>query len=156
MPSYIELDKQSTFPSSSDVSKLIFGVNTSNEATLTDSNGTTYNFGTGSTNNLNYQTYDIDLSLGTYSILGTGVYRILTGDDTNTNTIDLPDPSGSVGGTIILINNDTVGNQAAYFGGSYYPISLGTTTGPAGISYPSIFILYSINNEWRGGGLASI
>jgi hypothetical protein len=154
MPSYIELDKQSTFPSSSDVGKLIFGVNTSNEATLTDSNGTTYNFGSGSTNN--YQTYDIDLPLGTYSITGTGVYRIFRGDNSNTNTINLPDPSGLVGGTIILINNDTSSNESATFGGSYLPFSLGSSTSPSSIVYDDIFILYSINNEWRGGKLAGL
>lgn len=156
MPSYIELDKQSTFPSSSDAGKLIFGVNTSNEATLTDSNGTTYNFGTGSTNNLNYQTYDIDLSLGTYSISGTGVYRISRGDNTSTNTINLPDPLSLVGGTIVLINNDTSGNETATFGGSYLPYSLGSSSNSSSIGYNNIFILYSINNEWRGGRMSSL
>jgi hypothetical protein len=156
MPSYIELDKQSTFPSSSDVGKLIFGVNTSNEATLTDSNGTTYNFGTGSTNNLNYQTYDIDLQLGTYSISDVGVYRISRGDNSNTNTINLPDPGSLVGGTIILINNDTSSNETANFGGSYLPYSLGSNSNSSSISFDNIFILYSINNEWRGGKLAGL
>jgi hypothetical protein len=156
MPSYIELDKQSSFPSSSDVSKLIFGVNTSNEATLTDSNGTTYNFGTGTTNNLNYQTYNIDLATAAYSISGTGVYRISRGDNTSTNTINLPDPSGLIGGVIILINNDTSGNQTATFGGSYLPYSLGSNSSSSSISYDNIFILYSINNEWRGGKLAGL
>ena len=154
MPSYIELDKQSSFPSSSDVSKLIFGVNTSNEATLTDSNGTTYNFGSGST--IDYQTYEIDLLAGTYSILGTGVYRISRGDNSSTNTINLPDPSSFVGGTIILINNDTVANESATFGGSYLPFSLGSNSNPSSIGYDNIFILYSINNEWRGGRMSSL
>jgi len=49
MPSYIELDKQGSFPPSSDISKLIFGVNTNNNATLTDVNGQTTIIGGGGT-----------------------------------------------------------------------------------------------------------
>lgn len=41
MPSYIELDKQLTIPASSDVSKIILGVNTSNALTLTNNLGVT-------------------------------------------------------------------------------------------------------------------
>jgi hypothetical protein len=47
MPSYIELDKQASFPASSDVGKLIFGVNTSNQAALTDVSGNTTIIGSG-------------------------------------------------------------------------------------------------------------
>ena len=41
MPSYIELDKQGSFPPSSDVGKVIFGVATNGSATLTNVNGET-------------------------------------------------------------------------------------------------------------------
>ena len=49
MPSYIELDKQSTFPASSNSGKLIFGVNTSNQVTLTNFSGVTTDIGGGGT-----------------------------------------------------------------------------------------------------------
>ena len=57
MPSYIELDKQSSFPPSSNVGKVIFGINSSGEVILKNSDGTTNNFGPGSTNNLSINTY---------------------------------------------------------------------------------------------------
>jgi hypothetical protein len=47
MPSYIELDKQGSFPPSSNIGKLIFGVNTSGDATLTNVNGVTSVIGGG-------------------------------------------------------------------------------------------------------------
>ena len=49
MPSYIELDKQASFPASSNVGKLILGVSTSNEVTITNSEGTTSVVGGGGT-----------------------------------------------------------------------------------------------------------
>ena len=48
MPSYVELDKQSSFPASSNSGKLIFGVTTSDQAALTDYNGVTTIIGGGS------------------------------------------------------------------------------------------------------------
>lgn len=151
MPSYIELDKQSSFPSSGDAGKMIFGVNTSNQATLTDSNGTTYNFGTGVTNS---QTFDVDLSLGSYTMLGTGIYRVTTGDNALIpNTLDFPDPSLSVGGTIVVINNDTVNNFPAALGGSYIPFNVGGTLNVGQVDYPDIGVFYSIGGSWRGGKL---
>lgn len=47
MPSYIELDKQGNFPSSSNAGKVIFGVNASGEATITDNVGNTTIINTG-------------------------------------------------------------------------------------------------------------
>ncbi len=44
MPSYIELDQNTTFPSASAAGKLVFGVNPSNEVVLVDSNGVTSSF----------------------------------------------------------------------------------------------------------------
>lgn len=43
MPSYIELDKQATFPASSDVSKVILGINTNNVLQITSSDGQSIN-----------------------------------------------------------------------------------------------------------------
>ena len=54
MPSYIELDKQLSFPASSNVGKLILGVNSSEKATLTDSAGVTTVIGGGE---LPYKSY---------------------------------------------------------------------------------------------------
>ena len=48
MPSYIELDKQASLPAASNTGKVVFGINTAGEPEFTDSNGNTYNFGTGS------------------------------------------------------------------------------------------------------------
>jgi hypothetical protein len=53
MPSYIELDKQASFPPSSNIGKLIFGVNTSGDATLTNVNGVTSVIGGGGGNTCN-------------------------------------------------------------------------------------------------------
>lgn len=47
MPSYIELNKNASFSASSDVSKLVFGVNTNNKAALTDHLGNTVEIGGG-------------------------------------------------------------------------------------------------------------
>ena len=41
MPSYIELDKQATFPPSSNMGKIILGINTGGVLVLSDSNGNT-------------------------------------------------------------------------------------------------------------------
>jgi hypothetical protein len=43
MPSYIELDKQASFPASSDVSKIILGINTNNVLQITNNNGQSFN-----------------------------------------------------------------------------------------------------------------
>ena len=43
MPSYIELDKQASFPASSDVSKIILGINTNNVLQITSSDGQSVN-----------------------------------------------------------------------------------------------------------------
>ena len=42
MPSYIELDKNGSFPSSSNVGRVVLGVNTSGEIVTTDNNGLTH------------------------------------------------------------------------------------------------------------------
>lgn len=47
MPSYIELDKQASFPPSSNVGKMIFGVKTNQKAALTDHLGNTTEIGGG-------------------------------------------------------------------------------------------------------------
>ena len=47
MPSYIELDKQASFPPSSNVGKMIFGVKTNEKAALTDHLGNTTEIGGG-------------------------------------------------------------------------------------------------------------
>ncbi len=49
MPSYIELNKNSSFPASSNSGKLIFGVNTNDKAALTDHLGNTVEIGGGGT-----------------------------------------------------------------------------------------------------------
>lgn len=41
MPSYIEFDKESSFPSSSNISKVIFGINSTGQAVVVDSSGNT-------------------------------------------------------------------------------------------------------------------
>ena len=61
MPSYIELDKQSSFPNSSNTGKVIFGINSSGEVVLTNSDGTTNNFGSGSSSSTN-------LSINTFTM----------------------------------------------------------------------------------------
>lgn len=48
MPSYIEIDKQGTFPASSNVGKVILGVNTNNNIVITDVSGNTTQAGGGS------------------------------------------------------------------------------------------------------------
>jgi hypothetical protein len=45
MPSFIELDSQSSFSASSNVGRVVFGVNTNNQAVLTDSSGVTTTIG---------------------------------------------------------------------------------------------------------------
>ena len=60
MSSYIELDKQSSFPSATNTGKIVFGVSTSGEPKFTDSTGNSYTFGTGSlytTASLPYKEY---------------------------------------------------------------------------------------------------
>lgn len=47
MPSYIELDKQASFPPSSNVGKMIFGITTNSKASLTDVSGNTVEIGGG-------------------------------------------------------------------------------------------------------------
>ncbi len=47
MPSYIELDKQSSFPPSSNVGKMIFGIKTNEKAALTNHLGQTIEIGGG-------------------------------------------------------------------------------------------------------------
>jgi hypothetical protein len=47
MPSYIEIDQNVTFPSSSGAGKVIFGVNANKEATITDNTGATTVIGSG-------------------------------------------------------------------------------------------------------------
>jgi uncharacterized delta-60 repeat protein len=54
MPNYIELDKQASFPASSNVGKLILGVNTNGYVTTTNSNGVTNIVGAGSVPYLEY------------------------------------------------------------------------------------------------------
>jgi hypothetical protein len=49
MPSYIELDKQGSFPPSSNVGKVILGVNSSGNVTLTNESGTTTPVGSNGT-----------------------------------------------------------------------------------------------------------
>lgn len=49
MPSYIELDKQGSFPPSSNSGKVIFGVDNSGNVTITDVSGTTNPIGGGGT-----------------------------------------------------------------------------------------------------------
>ena len=43
MPSYIELDKQSSFPAASNVGKVILGISSSGAICVTNSDGTTSN-----------------------------------------------------------------------------------------------------------------
>jgi hypothetical protein len=47
MPSYIEIDKQASFPPSSNIGKLVFGFNTSEQACITDNLGNTSVIGGG-------------------------------------------------------------------------------------------------------------
>jgi len=100
--------------------------------------------------------YEVDLSIGNFEMTGTGIYRISRGDNGASNLLSFPDPSLFIGGSIILINNDTTGNENAYFGGSFLPYSLGGNTQPSRVGFDTISIFYSINNEWRGGYLSAV
>ena len=48
MPTYIELDKQTSLPSAVNAAKAVFGINSLGEPELKYNNGDTYNYGTGS------------------------------------------------------------------------------------------------------------
>jgi uncharacterized delta-60 repeat protein len=54
MPGYIELDKQASFPPSSNVGKVILGVKSNNDVTITNSDGVTTTIGGGSLPYLDY------------------------------------------------------------------------------------------------------
>ncbi len=65
MPSYIELDKQASFPASSDVSKVILGINDNNVLQITNSDGQSANASP------TYKVYTaLLIQFGTSNILG--------------------------------------------------------------------------------------
>ena len=74
MPSYIELDKQALFPSSSNAGKVIFGVDNSGQATITDSAGQTIPVGGGGS-----------INTGSFATTGSNTF---TGNQTISGSID--------------------------------------------------------------------
>jgi hypothetical protein len=148
MPNYIELDKQASFPNSTNVGKLVFGVTTSNELLLTDSSGTTYNFGSGATTDLSYQTFDdIDLNSGDFVISGSGIYRVTV---STPNALFFPNPTLSDGGTIIVMNSDPSNSMNLNADdGDWLPF--GATSGKyTSLPQNTVATFYSIGGKWRG------
>ena len=169
MPSYIELDKQGSFPASSDISKIILGINSGGALTLTDDTGNTslngspagnigeiqYHSSSGAFGATSMLTYDeatstlvatgsftgsfagyftgaasqdtftgIDISSGTYTINGSGVYEITVA---TTNELTFPDPTTLNGQTITIINTDA-GNDITLTSNTYQPYQAGDST----------------------------
>jgi hypothetical protein len=79
MPSYIELDKQALFPSASNAGKVIFGVDTSGQATLTNSAGQTTPVGGGGS-----------IDTGSFATTGSNTF---IGNQTISGSIDFGDGS---------------------------------------------------------------
>lgn len=105
MPSYIELDKQALFPSSSNVGKLILGVSSSGQATLTDSDGITTPIGGGGS---------IDTS--SFATTGSNTFignQVITGSVTSTQGFIKP----GAGSQYLLAD----GSTTAGTGGSPFP-----------------------------------
>ena len=85
MPSYIELNKQSTFPSSSNVGNLIFGVNTSGQATFTDSSGNTTTIG-GNASLITLTKSNADILISSSALIPSQYYLITSASSLYGNT----------------------------------------------------------------------
>jgi len=146
MPSYIELDKNASVPPSSDVSKLIISLNTLGQLVVTDNNGSS-SFPTFTTASPTYP--DIDLSSGSYTISGGGIYEIV---NASTNELFFPDPTTLTGQTITIINSDG-SNSININSNGFQPYEKGSNTQYSTIGIYEQFIFMAIKDKWRGGFL---
>jgi len=121
MPSYIELDKQSSFPASSNSGKVILGINNSNQLQVTNSSGQSIGV-TG----LPYQ-----------------VYTALLTQSGGDNSLYYTDPSEGPGLTIGVTYSITDGIQ-----GDDDFTNVGA---PSGETYPIFVATGTTPNKWENG-----
>jgi hypothetical protein len=142
MPSYIELDKNASVPASSDVSKLILSLNSLGQLVVTNSTGNSSFPITG------LFTYpDIDLSSGSYTISGGGVYEIV---NASSGALVFPDPTSLTGQTITVINSDGSNNITINNNG-FQPYNRGSGSQISNIKTLEQFQFVAIKDKWRGG-----
>jgi hypothetical protein len=160
MPSYIELDKQSTLPSSSNTGKVIFGINTSGEIVTVDDNGVVttsyippYKVFTAlltQSGGDDIQYINWDDNLNTLTI---GVTYTITGNDDNSNFIPNGAPNNNVGTSFIATSSivawgtgNTGDNQVSYNTGAPVATVLENTIGNIWFTYDGVGT-YFINSN---------
>jgi hypothetical protein len=142
MPSYIELDKNASVPASSNVSKLILSLNSLGQLVVTNSTGNSSFPITG------LFTYpDINLSSGSYTISGGGVYEIV---NANSGELYFPDPTSLTGQTITVINSD-VSNNININNNGFQPYQMGGGTQFSQLTTGVQYQFVAIKDKWRGG-----
>jgi hypothetical protein len=142
MPSYIELDKNASVPASSNVSKLILSLNSLGQLVVTNSTGNSSFPITG------LFTYpDIDLSSGSYTISGGGVYEI---SNATGNELFFPDPTSLTGQTITVINSDG-SNEITINNNGFQPYGRGSGTQISSVAATEQYQFVAIKDKWRGG-----
>jgi len=142
MPSYIELDKNASVPASSDASKLIISLNSIGQLVVTNSTGNSSFPITG------LFTYpDINLSSGSYTISGGGVYEIV---NANSGELYFPDPTSLTGQTITVINSDG-GTSIAINDNGFRPYDKGSGSRISSVAATEQYQFVAIKDKWRGG-----
>jgi hypothetical protein len=103
MPSYIEIDKQASFPSASNAGKVIFGVNTSGNVVTVNENGTISDY---STSNISIISNTISSSVLSIDLDSSTLHKITLAGD---GEIQLNNPV--TGSKYTLVIKQTVGGE---------------------------------------------
>lgn len=99
------------------------------------------------TQNVNSNTFIVDLSEGDYTMTSEGIYEFY---NCVGNVVNFPDPNDYHGKTIVLINTDLSNSINLNYNA---PLWIGSTTPMTVIGTGRMMYFVSINMNWRGGFL---